>query len=272
MQIKGTVKNTVFYNAENGYTVATLNVNGEDITVVGSLPALTNGEVVSCEGKFVVHQKFGQQFSISSFKYETPDSPEGIVKYLSSGLIKGIGPITAKAIVDKFGRDTFKVIENDYLALSKVKGISKAKALTIYENCIGLKKMQNQIMALQNYGISTNLALKIYNVYKDGTEQVVSSNPYKLIDDVDGVGFSTADKIAESVGIEKNSLFRVRAGVVFTLKEAGEKAGNTFLYFDELKQKVAALLDLQEDITDGETIDLEGTINGGEDVEITPGA
>ena len=250
MQIKGTVKNTVFYNAENGYTVATLNVNGEDITVVGSLPALTNGEVVSCEGKFVVHQKFGQQFSVSSFKYETPDSPEGIVKYLSSGLIKGIGPITAKAIVDKFGRDTFKVIENDYLALSKVKGISKAKALTIYENCIGLKKMQNQIMALQNYGISTNLALKIYNVYKDGTEQVVSSNPYKLIDDVDGVGFSTADKIAESVGIEKNSLFRVRAGVVFTLKEAGEKAGNTFLYFDELKQKVAALLDLQEDITD----------------------
>lgn len=244
MQIKGTVSNIVFSNAENGYTVLTMEVNGEDITAVGTLPVLTCGEVLALEGKFVLHPKFGPQFAISSYKFDAPDSLEGIVKYLSSGLIKGIGVITAEAIVKKFGKDTLSVIENDPDRLSEIKGISKTKAMTIYNCYCELKKMQNQIMFLQSYGITVNLAVKIYNVYKDSTEEVVKNNPYKLVDDVDGVGFATADRVANSIGIAKDSVFRIRAGVVYTLKESGEKSGNTFLFYDDLKDKTQRLLDI----------------------------
>jgi len=169
---------------------------------------------------------------------------EGIVRYLSSGLIKGIGVVTAEAIVKKFGKDTLNVIENDPDKLSQIKGISKNKAMTIYNCYCDLKKMQKQIMFLQSYGISTKLSLKIYNVYKDATQEVVSKNPYRLIDDVDGIGFATADRVANSIGIESTSLFRIRAGVVYTLKESGEKSGNTFLFMDELKEKTLSLLNV----------------------------
>ncbi len=244
MQIKGTVVNIVFCNAENGYTVLNVEVNGEEITAVGTLPTLACGEVLTLEGKFIIHPKFGPQFAFSSYKFDTPDSLEGIVKYLSSGLIKGIGVVTAEAIVKEFGKDTLNVIETDPDKLSQIKGISKNKAMNIYNSYCDLKKMQKQIMFLQSYGISINLALKIYNVYKDATEEVVSNNPYRLIDDVDGVGFATADRVAASVGIDGKSVFRIRAGVVYTLKESGEKSGNTFLFMDELKEKTLALLNI----------------------------
>lgn len=244
MQIKGTVTNIVFSNEENGYTVMNIEANGEEITAVGTLPRLTCGEVLTLEGKFVLHPRFGQQFAVTSYKFDSPDSPEGIVRYLSSGLIKGVGQVTAKAIVDRFGGDTLSVIENSPDKLAEIKGISESKAMSIYNGYCSLKKMQNTIMFLQGYGVSVNLALKIYNVYKEATEDVLSKNPYKLIDDVDGVGFATADKVAHSLGIAKDSVFRVRAGVVYTLGESGEKSGNTFLFYDDLKEKTRALLDV----------------------------
>lgn len=244
MQIKGTVTNIVFSNEENGYTVINIEVNGEEITAVGTLPRLTCGEALTLEGKFVLHPRFGQQFAVSDYKFDTPDSPEGIVKYLSSGLIKGIGQITAENIVKKFGKDTLKVIETAPDRLAEVKGISKTKALNIYNSYCDVKKMQNTIMFLQGYGVSVNLAVKIFNVYKEATEDVLAKNPYKLIDDVDGVGFATADKVAHSLGIAKDSVFRVRAGVVYTLGESGEKSGNTFLFYDDLKEKTRQLLDV----------------------------
>lgn len=244
MQIKGTVTNIVFSNEENGYTVMNIEANGEEITAVGTLPRLTCGEVLTLEGKFVLHPRFGQQFAVTSYKFDSPDSPEGIVRYLSSGLIKGVGQVTAKAIVDRFGGDTLSVIENSPDKLAGIKGISESKAMSIYNGYCSLKKMQNTIMFLQGYGVSVNLALKIYNVYKEATEDVLSKNPYKLIDDVDGVGFATADKVAHSLGIAKDSVFRVRAGVVYTLGESGEKSGNTFLFYDDLKEKTRALLDV----------------------------
>ena len=241
MKIKGTVLDIVFCNAENGYTVVSLEVDGCQVTAVGTLPLLTSGEVLSLEGKYIMHPKFGCQFEISSYRFDTPDSLDGIAKYLSSGLIKGVGEKTAEKIVKHFGKDTLAVIEKDPNKLAEIKGISKAKALDIYNGYCELKKMQRQIMFLQSYGITVNLAIKIYNVYKENTEEVVTNNPYKLIDDIDGVGFATADRVANSLGIAKDSVFRIRAGVVYTLKESGEKQGNTFLHLEDLKSKVQAL-------------------------------
>ncbi len=242
MKIKGTVSEVVFCNAENGYTVVNLEVDGREITAVGILPVLVCGEVLSLEGKYTTHSKFGTQFEIESYRFDTPDSLDGIVKYLASGLIKGVGEKTAEKIVKHFGKDTLNVIEKDPDKLAEIKGISKTKALDIYNGYCELKKMQRQIMFLQNYGITVNLAIKIYNVYKEHTEEIVTNNPYKLIDDIDGVGFATADRVAKSLGIARDSVFRMRAGVVYTLKESGEKQGNTFLHIDDLKQKVLALL------------------------------
>jgi len=250
MKIKGTVSEVVFCNAENGYTVVNLEVDGREITAVGILPVLVCGEVLSLEGKYTTHSKFGTQFEIESYRFDTPDSLDGIVKYLASGLIKGVGEKTAEKIVKHFGKDTLNVIEKDPDKLAEIKGISKTKALDIYNGYCELKKMQRQIMFLQNYGITVNLAIKIYNVYKEHTEEIVTNNPYKLIDDIDGVGFATADRVAKSLGISRDSVFRMRAGVVYTLKESGEKQGNTFLYIDDLKQKVLALLCI-----DSETLD-----------------
>lgn len=250
MKIKGTVSEVVFCNAENGYTVVNLEVDGREITAVGILPVLVCGEVLSLEGKYTTHSKFGTQFEIESYRFDTPDSLDGIVKYLASGLIKGVGEKTAEKIVKHFGKDTLNVIEKDPDKLAEIKGISKTKALDIYNGYCELKKMQRQIMFLQNYGITVNLAIKIYNVYKEHTEEIVTNNPYKLIDDIDGVGFATADRVAKSLGIARDSVFRMRAGVVYTLKESGEKQGNTFLHIDDLKQKVLALLCI-----DNETLD-----------------
>jgi len=242
MKIKGSVSNVVFCNAENGYTVVSLDVDGCEVTAVGILPMLVCGEVLSLEGKYIIHPKFGTQFEVESYRFDSPDSLVGIAKYLSSGLIKGVGEKTAEKIVKHFGKDTLNVIEKDPDRLAEIKGISKVKSIEIYNSYCELKKMQKQIMFLQSYDITTNLAIKIYNVYRESTEEVVTNNPYKLIDDVDGIGFSTADRIAKSLGIARDSLFRIRAGVVYTLKESGEKQGNTYLPADELKTKVMTLL------------------------------
>ena len=177
-----------------------------------------------------------------------PTSREGIVKYLSSGLIKGIGEVTANNIYDKFGEDTFGVIENNPMQLVRVKGISQRKAMDIANAVAELKSMQEQIMFLQGYGLTVNLAVKIYNIYKDETKRLVLANPYRLIDDVEGVGFITADKIAQSMGVEQLGEFRVRAAVIYVLKEAAEKQGNTYLLFDDLFSACSNLLgaDLSE--------------------------
>ena len=242
MQLKGIVTNVIFYNQENGYTVLTLEANGEEITAVGNLPILSVGEAVELEGNFTVHSKFGTQFQIKKFTPSVPETKEGVIRYLGSGLIKGVGPATAKNIVTMFGMDSLKILETDPMRLTCLKGISERKALQISNDYAELKKMQNQIMFLQGYQLTTNLSIKIYNVYKENTQKLLTENPYRLIDDVDGVGFLTADRIAQNMGIEKDSIFRIRAGIVYTLKEAGEKTGNTFVFRQDLFEKTLRLL------------------------------
>ncbi len=240
---KGTVSAIVFRNEENGYTVLNLETtDGDNLTCVGNFPALSVGAVLNVSGKVTVHNRYGEQLCVESYTVCDPTSRAGIVKYLSSGLIKGVGEVTANNIYNMFGNDTFGVIEHNPMLLSNVKGISKKKAMDIANAVAELKQMQEQIMFLQSYGITVNLAVKIFNIYKTQTKALVLDNPYRLIDDVDGVGFLTADKIAQSMGVEPVSEFRVRAAIVFQLKESAEKQGNTYLVLNDLLSSCSDLL------------------------------
>lgn len=243
LSVKGTVAGIIFRNEDNGYTVFSLDcTDGNDIVCVGNFATLSVGMVLTLQGKVNVHSRYGEQLVVESFKMSDPTNREGIVKYLSSGLIKGVGEVTANNIYDKFGDDTFGIIENNPMLLVKVKGISQKKAMDIANAVAELKSMQEQIMFLQSYGITTNTAVKIYNIYKDETKNLVLANPYRLIDDVDGIGFITADKIAQSMGIEPLSEFRVRAALVYQLRESADKQGNTYVQLDALVKACSDIL------------------------------
>ena len=229
MKIVGNVENTVFRNAENGYSVINLSYNNKKITAVGTIPEVYEGQTLELEGEFVVNKKFGEQFKVNEAKIVEPTTLPAIEKYLSSGLIYGIGPVTAKKIVDEFGADTLEILAFNPVKLSKVRGISKQKALEISNAYNEMKGMQSTIMFLQSHYITTNMAIKIYNIYKENTIDIVKNNPYQLIEDVDGIGFATADKIAVKVGLDLFGENRIKAGLVYTLKTASEREGHTYL-------------------------------------------
>ncbi len=241
--VKGTVASVIFRNDETGYTVLVLElVDGGKVTCVGSFANLSVGAVLSVSGHKVNHRQYGEQIVADNYTMCNPTSEEGIVRYLSSGLIKGVGAVTAQNIYDMFGDDTFGVIENNPMLLSRVRGISKKKAMEIANAVSELKCMQEQIMFLQGYGMTVNLAMKIYNNYGADTKRLVLANPYRLVDDIDGIGFLTADKIAVSMGVDPQSEFRLRAAIIYTLRDAAEKDGNTYLLFDALMENCSRLL------------------------------
>lgn len=247
MTLKGIIQEIIFRNNENGYTVAAIECDGEIVTCVGRFPQVVEGECVKMDGSFIKHNRYGEQFNVSSLKIAKPNTLEGIAKYLSSGLIRGVGPVTALAIVNHFGKDTLDVIEFNPSMLSKVKGISAKKAEEIGNAFSDIKKMQNAVMLMQEYNISTGLAVKIYNTYFDKTEYVLKENPYKLCEDVDGIGFHTADKIAQKMGIDRLSEFRFRAGILHVLKENSDKTGNTFIPKSNLESDLVELLEVDLD-------------------------
>ncbi len=240
---KGTVSSIVYNNTTNGYTVLMLDSDcGDKITCVGYVANVAIGERLAIEGHAGYHNKYGEQLIIDSYTIDSPTSREGIIRYLASGLIKGVGEATATNIYNMFGEDTIGVIESNPAKLSRVKGISTKKATEIGRAISDLKQMQEHILYLAQYDISTNLAIKIYNTYTTGTKSVVSVNPYKLIEDIDGVGFSTADKIALSMGHDGMGEFRLRAGLLYTLKDSADKEGNTYLTLDSLVDRCSKLL------------------------------
>lgn len=242
MKIVGNVENTVFRNAENGYSVINLSYDKKRLTVVGTLPEVYEGQTLELEGNFVVNKKFGEQFQVTEGKVVEPTTLPAIEKYLASGLIYGVGPVTAKKIVEQFGEDTLTVMEFNPVQLSKVKGISRQKAIEISNAYNEMKDMQNVIMFLQTNQITTNMAIKIYNIYKEKTIEVVKSNPYQLVEDVDGIGFTTADKIAIKLGIDLYGENRIKAGLVYTLKTASEREGHTYLPKANLVQNCIEIL------------------------------
>lgn len=257
MKIVGNVENTVFRNVDNGYSVINLSYNNKKLTVVGNLPEVYEGQTLELEGNFVVNKKFGEQFQVSEGKVVEPTTLPAIEKYLASGLIYGVGPVTAKRIVEEFGQDTLTIMEFNPIKLSKVKGISRQKAIEISNAYNEMKEMQNVIMFLQTNQISTNMAIKIYNIYKEKTIEIVKSNPYQLVEDVDGIGFTTADKIAIKLGIDLYGENRIKAGLVYTLKTASEREGHTYLPKNTLVQNCIEILSF----TDAETSLIEKCID-----------
>ncbi len=242
MRLNGIVQEIIYRNIDNNYTVCVLDCNNEEITAVGRFPNICEGECVELEGQFIKHAKFGEQFSVKSVKITPPNTEEGIVKYLSSGLIKGVGPVTASAIVAKFGKDTLDIIEFTPERLAEIRGISANKAMEIAEQFGSVRKMQNTVIFLQEYGISTNLAIKIFNRYGEKTQELMQDNPYRLVEDVEGIGFHTADKIAQSMGVEPTSEFRLRAGILHVMKDNSDRGGHTYIHLENLVGELNNLL------------------------------
>ena len=243
MALTGTIEDIVYRNEENGYTVARLEKDDSIVTVVGKFIDIQVGSLVSLNGKFE-KTKYGVQYVFETYEISMPKSLEGIEKYLGSGLIKGVGPITAKKIVEHFGGETLDILEYSPHKLAQISGISEKKATEIGFSFKEHREVQNTIIFLQNFNISTNMALKIYNVYKEKTTEIVKNNPYKLVEDIDGIGFLTADRIAQNAGIPKDSLFRIRAGLIYVLKTSCEKNGNTYLPKNMLLQQTEEALEL----------------------------
>ncbi|MBD5131812.1 MAG: ATP-dependent RecD-like DNA helicase [Clostridiales bacterium] len=241
-RLSGSVEEIRFRNDENGWTVLVLDSDGDPVTVAGTLPPVTPGDFIELEGEFVIHPKFGTQFKAERASIAAPRSEYGIIRFLGSGLIEGVGEKTAARIVDKFGVDAIEIIEKTPERLSEIRGISPKKAVKIAESFGALRAQREAIMFLAGYGVSVNLALKLYSVYGASTVSTVKSNPYVLVEDVDGVGFLTADKIAQSMGIDPLSDFRMRAGIVHALGSSCEKEGNTYLPKDKLFDEAKKLL------------------------------
>lgn len=246
MVIKGSIDEIRFRNEQNGYSIIVMDIEGEPIITVGTFPPVAEGEYLTLTGDFVIHPKFGKQFKATNVSNAKPDTLDGIIRYLGSGLIKGIGPKTALTIVEHFGIKTLDIIENQPYRLTGIRGISKAKAEEIVSAFGALKSMQDAIMFLQGHNLSLNMSLKIHKYYGSDVIAKVSTNPYKLIEDIDGVGFLTADKLARSLGIERTSDFRLRAGIVYVLKDSGEKNGNTYLPMEDILSEVKKLLGIED--------------------------
>ena len=245
MRICGSVENVIFFNPENGYCVFEVDDGkGLPIVMVGNFLQLTEGMQVDAEGEFKT-SKYGEQFNITSIKIMPPKTLDGITRYLASGLIKGVGEVTASAIVTKFKEDTMDVLEFNPSRLADIKGISLKKAIAIGEGAAKLKSMQQEVMFLQKHNISVNMAIKIYNVYKERTQEILIKNPYRLVEDVDGIGFITADKIAQNLGVELDSDFRLRAGLIYALKENCVHLGSTYIMRQDLIEKTMSLLTLE---------------------------
>lgn len=243
MAITGTIEDIVYRNEENGYTVARLEKDDSVVTIVGKFIDIQIGSLVTLDGKFE-KTKYGVQYSFDTYEISMPKSLDGIEKYLGSGLIRGVGPITARKIVEHFGVDTLDVLEYAPQKLAQISGISEKKAVEIGFSFKEHREVQNTIMFLQNFNITTNMALKIYNIYREKTTEIVKNNPYKLVEDIDGIGFLTADRIAQNAGIPKDSLFRIRAGLIHVLKTSCEKNGNTYLPKNMLFDEAGKALEL----------------------------
>ena len=245
-KIEGMISDIVFKNEDNGYVIAHLSNENNDVVIVGCMPTLTVGESIEVEGKWVNHKTYGTQFEVSSFMPVTPSSIEGMYVYLSSGMIKGIGEKMAKRIIDKFGVDTLDIIQNSPHRLSEVEGIGSKKIEQIAKSYEDNRELRNIIMQLSPYGITPNLCLKIYKKYKNKAVDVISRNPYKLAEDVRGIGFKVADKIAENLGIDKLSKDRIMQGILYSLNQS-LASGHTYLPKDILVQESSKLLGVEKE-------------------------
>jgi len=253
--LAGYVEHIIYRNADNGYTVLNL-VSGEDeITCVGIFSAIAEGENIEAQGEYTEHPTYGQQFKVTSFEEKAPEDEEVIERYLGSGAIKGIGLAMAARIVRRFKEDTFRIIEEEPERLAEIKGISNRKAMEIASQVNEKRDLRQAMIFLQQYGITMNLAVKVYQAYGQDVYGIIRENPYRLADDIDGVGFRTADEIAARVGIRMDSDFRVRSGILYTLLQASGE-GHTYLPETELTPRASKLLNVTAEQVEKQYMDL----------------
>ncbi len=244
--VNGYVEHIIFQNKENGYTVMSVMVNSEEITCVGICRGLTQGETIAAQGEYIAHPVYGSQFKISTYQVVMPQDSISMERYLGSGAVKGVGPALAARIVKKFGDDTFRIIEEEPERLSEIKGISERKAREIAAQMEEKKDLRDALVYLQQYGISNTLALKIYDTYGMRLYHILKENPYRLAEDISGIGFKMADELAAKIGIHTDSDYRIRSGVYYALLQStGE--GNCYLPMNILLERSETLLGLEKE-------------------------
>lgn len=239
--LEGYIEKIVFRNADNGYTVLSLVNDDEEITCVGTFSFINEGEFVQVTGSFTAHPMYGEQFQVANYEIKEPEDILSMEKYLGSGAIKGIGTALAARITRRFKERTFQIIEQEPERLAEVKGISQKMAQEIYRQFQEKREMRNAMLFLQKYGISLNLAVKIFNRYGERMYEIIKENPYQLAEDITGVGFKIADEIATKVGIGSDADYRVRAGILYALLQATGN-GHVYLPENELTAKAVEVL------------------------------
>ena len=249
------MEHIIYRNADNGYTVLNLVSGEEEITCVGIFSAIAEGENIEASGDYTDHPTYGKQFKVESFEEKAPEDEGAIERYLGSGAIRGIGLALAARIVRRFKADTFRIIEEEPERLAEVKGISERKAMEIADQVNEKRDLRQAMIFLQQYGITMNLAVKVYQQYGQEVYGIIRENPYRLADDIEGVGFRTADEIAVRVGIRMDSDFRIRSGILYVLLQASTE-GHTYLPEEELTRRTGQLLEVGEEQIEKQYMDL----------------
>ena len=256
--ITGFIEKIKFRNEENGYTIMTVTdqSDGDEVVMVGVLSYAAEGDMIQASGHMTEHPVYGEQLQIESYELKNPEDAASMERYLGSGAIKGIGAAMAARIVRRFKADTFRIMEEEPERLSEIKGISEKMAMAIAEQVQDKKEMRQAMMFLQNYGITLNLAAKIYQEYGPKLYGIIRENPYRLADDIPGVGFKMADEIAQKAGIFTDSDYRVRAGILYVLLQASAN-GHTYLPKSELFRQASELLKVAPETMDKHLMDMQ---------------
>lgn len=250
-KIKGYIEHIIYRNNDNGYTVFNLEREDGEVTCVGFFKMIDQGETIEAEGAYIAHPVYGEQFKVEQYRIVEPDDVVSMERYLGSGAIKGVGEALAARIIKKFGQNTFRIIEEEPERLSEVKGISERKAREIAVQVYEKRDARQAMTFLQKYGISNTLAIRIYETYGMDLYGVMRENPYKLAEDIDGIGFRIADSIAARIGIHTDSDYRIRSGLLYTLLQAGSE-GHCYLPESVLLQKTGELLDLEPSLMEAQ--------------------
>lgn len=254
-KVTGYIDNFIFQNEENGYCVLTLATEEGELTCVGTLRGVAEGMNVAFLGSYTEHPSYGRQFKVESYEEKEPEDAFAMERYLGSGAIKGVGTALAARIVRKFGKDTFRIIEEEPERLAEIRGISERKAQEIAAQVEEKKELRQAMIFLQQYGISLALAVKVYQKYGPQIYTIIRENPYRLADDIQGVGFRIADEIAGRAGIRADSDFRIRSGILYALQQAGGE-GHTYLPKETLTAKVSEMLGVEASLIEKQYMDL----------------
>ena len=248
--LEGTVEDVIFHNDDNGYAVFDFKSDdGDEVICVGTVPQIRRGDMLKLTGGMVIHPTYGLQFKVEFYERVVPTTAVAIEKYLSSGIVKGIGPKTAKKIVDKFGAATFYVIEEKFDRLVEIKGITYDKALAVHNSFCSQRDIRKVMLYLQEFGVTPAFAMKVYKKYGYRTIDIIKENPYRMAEDIAGIGFKTADRIAYSMGIPTDSPNRVKSGIKYILSES-LLDGNVFMPKDSLIRQAGEILSVDEEMVD----------------------